>query len=252
MRVWGVILLSFIGLIGCVHTHHSSWVDSWSSWEENSPAKPYSVQVDKKITHGSSPSIRFELRQGEGWRGKKGTYTYRSELEPGPFPPIRSTQWYGCSIYLPKDFPIEDNRLVLLQWWPKTKTELGEVGRSPSLALRYRNGKLSVTIRHSDLHVVKDPDSVPAETLFETNKFELGQWNDFIFQATWSHKEDGLVNVWWNKNQIVKYNGPVGYDDEVGPVFRFGLYRDDTPQTYVAYFSNCRQGTSFDEVDPSR
>jgi hypothetical protein len=158
------------------------------------------------------------------------------------FPNIGETRWYAFSLFLPRDFPLEDTRLVLAQWHGADKKYLGERSRSPSLAFRYSGGRFFITLRHSAERIVRDPAAVPSKTLFETGTFGLGEWHDFVVQATWSHREDGRVAVWWNDHQIVRYAGPVGYNDDFGPYFKFGLYRDDTDETYVVYFSEVRVG----------
>jgi len=67
-------------------------------------------------------------------------------------------------------------------------------------------------------------------------------------QAKWSWQPDGFVNIWWNKKQVVEYRGPVGYRHKKGPQFKFGLYRDATEKTYVAYFDQVNSGDSSKEV----
>ena len=57
------------------------------------------------------------------------------------------------------------------------------------------------------------------------------------------------MNVWWNGRQVVRYSGPVGYNDDFGPYFKFGLYRDDSAKTYVVYFNHVRLGDRREDVD---
>jgi hypothetical protein len=260
-----ILILSFL-FMGCVsHPHRpdlvvetvgqsipasNGWLKDVSRWHINSPGKPYSIQMDSSMKYQDEATLRFEMRSGDSWKGPGGSITYRNELIPSGFPPSGSTRFYACNVFIPKDFPIEENRLVLMQWWPLTKSELGEVGRSPSLALRYIDGTLSATIRHSDLHVVKDADSVAKKTLFKTSSLKRGEWNSFAFQATWSFKDNGAVKLWWNHKLVADYRGPVGYDDEQGPIFKFGMYRDDSAKTYVTFFNGCREGASLSEVQP--
>lgn len=224
------------------------WLKGIQNWHINSPAKPYSIQVDPTLSYQGEPTLRFELRPGDSWVGPSGSTTYRAELVPGHYPAKESVRFYSCNIFIPKGFPSDENRLVVMQWWPQTKTELGEKGRSPSLALRYTEGKYSVTIRHSDLHVVTEPDAVPKKTVFTSKKIEQGKWNQFTFETKWSFKSDGYVKVWLNQKQVADYQGPVGYDDERGPIFKFGMYRDDNHKTYVSYFNQCREGDSLESV----
>jgi Polysaccharide lyase len=178
-----------------------------------------------------------------------GTPTFRAEISTKDRPAIKSERWYRFSLYLPQDFPIEDNRLVLAQWHGVDKKYLGEPSRSPVMAFRYRRGRFTVTLRHSAERIVRDPDAVSSTELFRTNALPLNEWNDFVVQARWSFEEDGRINIWWNGKQIVQYRGPVGYNDDVGPYFQFGLYRDETDKTYVSYMKQIRLGTNSSSVD---
>jgi hypothetical protein len=38
-------------------------------------------------------------------------------------------------------------------------------------------------------------------------------------------RDEGYVNAWWNGEQVVRYRGGVGYNDDAGPYVKFGLYR---------------------------
>lgn len=121
-------------------------------------------------------------------------------------------------------------------------------GRIPPLAFRYVDGKLSITLRHSAAEKISDPDNVPSVDLFEKGKLRKAHWNDFVVQVKWSYQDDGIVNVWWNNEQIVQYHGPVGYKDATAPEFKFGLYRDATDKTYIAYFNGVKTGDSARDV----
>jgi hypothetical protein len=116
------------------------------------------------------------------------------------------------------------------------------------MAFTYRAGELSLQLRHSDKRILGFEDDSAREVLFRSTDGVRGKWNDFVVQARWSYETNGLVNVWLNGEQIVQYRGPVGYNDDVGPYFRFGLYRGDTDQTYVARFRQVRSGTSAEEI----
>jgi hypothetical protein len=51
----------------------------------------------------------------------------------------------------------------------------------------------------------------------------------------------------------VDYEGPIGYDDEQGVWFKWGIYRghDDHPETVVLYHDEYRRGTSCEAVAPA-
>lgn len=169
-----------------------------------------------------------------GFRGSAtlfGKISHRSEINARDFPPVGSRWRYAFSMLLPEDFPVENNRLVLAQWHGADKKYLGEPARSPSLAFRYSGGHFSITLCHSPHRIVREPGTVESITLFDTETFPHGEWHDFVVEARWSHRSDGRVMVWWNGLQIVRYAGPVGYNDDFGPYFKFGIYRDDTDKT---------------------
>jgi hypothetical protein len=256
LGLW-IFLLLACGLGSCSHAsralaNQENWLASLGTkWREQNPGKPYSIQRVHEPRRHNSDSLRFEIRSGEAWVSEDQSSSFRTEVNTFHQAPMNSENWYGFSLMLPKDFPIEDNRLVLAQWWALTKEYLGEVHRSPPLQLRYADGRMSVRLRTSDLRVVKDPEAYREDKLFETRKFQHGIWNDFVFHVKWSFSQDGFIRVWWNGKQVVDYVGRTTYNDDVGPKFKFGLYRNDSKATYVSYMSEVREGASRAAVDPS-
>lgn len=216
-------------------------------WGTQSPGKPYSIRSASAVARLGEPSLRFELREGEQYADLFGKTSFRSEVNARDFPPTGCVRWYSFSLLLPADFPIEDTRLVLAQWHGADKKYLGEPARSPSMAFRYSGGRFFITMRHSADRIVRH-NAAPSRTLFETAEFARGAWHDFLVQARWSYQDDGIVNVWLNGRQIVQYAGPVGYNDDWGPYFKFGLYRDDSARTFVAYFNHVMIGDSSADV----
>jgi len=256
------IAVSLLGATTLFADNPSDWAPSLESktytfaklsngWRLMSPDKPYSITRSDVARHSGGNSIRFELRGGEAWNQQVDP-SFRSEISTDEYVAMNSVQWYGFSLFIPRDFPIEDNRCVIGQWHDKAKSQMGELDKSPEVAQRFRNGRFYVTVRHSDERLVSDPEKVPEEVLFETTNFAVGHWNDFVYQIKWSYRKNGFVNGWLNGKQIIKYRGPVGYNDEIGPVFNFGLYRDSSNKAYVVYFDRYRRGHSFAEVDPSK
>ena len=218
-----------------------------TTWVLQSPGKDYSVRTNSALQRNGVDSMRFELRGDEKWVDASLTPTYRSEIATENYPPKNSVQWYAFSVYFPTNFPIEDNRLVFAQW--HGKAGLFDAKLIPELAFRYLNGKFSVTLRHSAEKSIRDPDAVPSEDLFRKGNFHQGRWHDFVVEAKWSCQQDGFVNIWWNNKQIVEYHGPVGYDLDLSPQFKFGLYRDATHATYVAYYNHVKSGVTPQEMD---
>jgi Polysaccharide lyase len=230
----------------------ATWMQPLATqWITQSAAKPYSIRTDSSRQQQGEDSLRFELRAGDTWVDQTFLRTFRAEVTSQDFPPAGVEQWYALSVFFPSDFPIEKNRLVFAQW--KEREGFLAVGLSPSLAFRFVDGQFSIRLRHSPEKVIRDADDVKEINVFKTRSFPLGQWQRFVVQAKWSCREDGLVNVWWNGRQIVEYRGPVGYDQPFAPKLKFGLYRDATEKTYVAYFNRVLTGDHAEDVgfDPA-
>ena len=223
-----------------------------NGWLLQCADKSYSAEFSDDFSrHPKGKSYRFELRKGDVWvTCYSAEPSFRSEINTDDYVSVGSTQWYGFSLFIPKDFPIEDNRLVMGQWWSRSKISMGEVPKSPPLSQDFRNGWFKIRVRHSVDRVFKQADA-PKETIYETKHLPLGAWNDFIYQIKWSNGSNGLINVWLNGKQVASYRGPVGYNDDIGPTFKFGLYRDATDKTEIIYYDEIRRGSSFQEVDPS-
>jgi hypothetical protein len=219
-----------------------------STWATESPGLAHSIQSVSDVTRNGEASLRFELRKGDAFKDSLGRSTYRAEVDTKDFPPMRSVRWYAFSMYLPEDFPKEDNWLVLAQWHGVDKRHLGEASRIPAMQFSYRGERFRLMIRHSAERILKEEEGSAKETPFSTTSLPHGRWNDFVVQAKWSYENDGFVNAWLNGEQIVKYRGPVGYNDDVGPYFRFGLYRGMTDKTHVVYFSQVRSGVNAEEI----
>jgi len=223
------------------------WLTTFANWRQTGPRKSYSVQRVTAPSFQGDDSLRFELRAGETWRNAAEKDTFRSEIATDDIARIKAVRWYRFAIMLPTNFPIEDNRLVLFQWHGSDKKVPGSVSRSPALALRYRNAVLSIILRHSSERITHDNDA-PSLELLHSSDFQLGKWSEFVFESNWDYDDGGYVNVWWNGKQVVHYQGPVGYNNDRGPYVSFGLYRDASDKTYIAYFSEVRGGKTAREI----
>ncbi len=196
---------------------------------------PYAVTRSLDYSTDGKHALRFEVRHNDVAVDLKGKTSFRSELFdyfPAPFKKISR---YSFELLIPQDFPIENKRLVVGQWW--CRPDKGEGRRSPALAQRFINGTFSLTMRHHDEKIMTG-NYGHKKILYENKNFPLGLWNHFVYDIHWSYKNDGMVKVWLNGNLIVHYVGPVGYNDDLGPYLKIGIYRANSEKTYVVYFKN--------------
>ncbi|ADV81187.1 heparin lyase I family protein [Terriglobus saanensis] len=140
------------------------------------------------------------------------------------------------SLYLPTDFPIVDDRLVLAQW-----RQVCFTGRclpnNPVLAIRYVNGELFIT-RKNDAGEAK---------LFSTHDEVRGQWLNFRFINRFSPGSDGLIDITFNDKQVAHFEGVTAYSADSGYLssgtffFKMGLYRDLLPIPMTLYMDGYRK-----------
>ena len=237
--------VAFLGVIGLLSVGCQG---SPIAWERQTAGKPWSIQVVADNVRAGKQALRFEVREGDAYVSPRKT-SYRSELSAREV--FRATMgkeyWYGFSMYMPTDFPDHDNRLVIGQW--HATEDIGDIKLSPVLSQRYKEGRFYVQICFSPEKVQRSDGT--KKTLYSTHSFKKGVWHDFVYHVKWSYRDDGFVEMWWNGDQVIGYKGPVGYNDDEGPFFKYGIYRDDVPETYVMYFDEFRIGSSYDEVNPA-
>ncbi|MCB9091001.1 MAG: heparin lyase I family protein [Halobacteriovoraceae bacterium] len=242
-------LISIVSLSACTTSKpyfEYTFEKGFDDLHPTSHKNPWAFVLDSSVVRSGKKSVRFEVRKGDYRFSKRGKKSSRAELATEKPISIGQEYWFSFSLFIPANFPIEDNRLVLGQWW--SEPDEGEnFDRSPPMAFRYRNGMFYISLRASAEKIMKENGK--EIILFETKKYPTGKWVDFIFNIKWSYRGDGFVDAWMNENKIIKYSGPTGYNDDKGPSFQFGIYRDETEKTYVVYFDDIRVGPTRQTVE---
>jgi len=247
VRAWGMaagVLLAAGCLPGSEHKGFET--GDFSGWMKEL-AGPHSGQIVTAPVRCGTYAARFEIREGDLNPPILG---YRAEVHELLYfvAPIGSEQWYGFSTFLPPDWPDLDNRTGISQW--HATPDVGEIWRSPPLALRHTAGQLTVTGRTSPVPIQTENDGEVLELYTHPGVLEKGVWHDWVFRVRWSWEPDGLVQAWLDDAQVIDYEGPIGYNDFMGVWFKWGIYRDDHPVTQVIYHDEYRRGDRYEAVDP--
>ncbi len=219
-------------------------------WSIDSVRKDYAQQIVTDNVRAGRVAIRFESRYGDRLpRDKLGHYHNELSAYHQFKAKMGQDYWYGLSMFIPADFPIHKNRLVLGQW--HSIRDPGEIPRSPPLSQRYENGWFLVKVCHGAKKIYTENPCPKKKVIYRDRNLKLGVWHDFIYHVRWSYRDDGFVELWIDGKKVVDYRGPVGYNDDKGPYFKYGIYRNDVEETYVVYFDEYRRGNSYEEVDPA-
>ncbi len=198
---------------------------------------PGAFSIQTEIVHSGHSAAQITLRPNDCVEeaSDDGAASERDELMETPrfWSQSEKTYEYMFSLYIPMDFPIVENRLIIAQW--KQLCELGNCRPdNPVLAIRYVGGVLFVT-RKND---------IDEATLYRSQGEMRGRWLDFRFVTRFSQGDDGIIKGWMDGQQIVQYHGVTAYRAAIGyPAhgffyFKMGLYRDQMKQQMTIYLDD--------------
>lgn len=75
-----------------------------------------------------------------------------------------------------------------------------------------------------DSKLVTKKNNIEGRKLLWSGAVQKGVWIDWVFHVKWSHKPDGLVEVWKDGTRIVNKQGPSTYNDLLVSFFKVGSY----------------------------
>ena len=195
------------------------------------------------LTNPDPQTLQFEVQPGDRAANDllTGELCDRSEVNMTPQ-------------LIPQGTPIAINYQVMVQpngpnntftntasWTILGEMQGTEGSGSPPIAIQIVDGDhLQVVARYTPPG--GNPSNGPGSdmqqlTWTDPNPIVPGQYNNISIEATFSQTSGGHLDVSINGNQIVNYNGPLGYGGQ--NYWLYGLYRPyETPQTVVGDFRN--------------
>ena len=201
-------------------------------------------------TSGIPPIVTSDLSRSGKYAMKVqiGPGENRSEVS-GPSSDVNKEYWYGFSIFLPKDFTVNENWEILAQWHGCPDFGIGEDWRSPVMALLTHNPNFSSSWAAWTLNLRWDSKRNTQESgetvyegteTFELGAYETGVWTDWVFHVRWSYESDGFLEIWKNGVKILYYEGPNCFNDAYGPYFKMGIYASKVKDNRIVYHDEFR------------
>lgn len=231
---------------------------SFSKWAKELCCD-YSAEIVSYPTRAGEQAVKFTLNKDD----PKVASSKRAELRLGTVP-ANSERWYGFSNYLPNDWVNDPSFEITAQFHSKPNLSLGEEWRSPALTLAIYENKWRISNRWDPKKITKNNNPRPEGSSqgWWVGEIEKGKWTDWVFHVKWSHKADGLLEVWKDGKLVVSKTGPNTYNDERGPFFKIGVYKPQwksKPERSkatkrVIYFDELRVGdasSSYENVVPT-
>ncbi len=209
---------------------------------------PEDLSITDELEAGK-PVLKITLKPGDmAERDADGNITSeRAEItENGEPVPPGTDIWYGFSFCIPKDFKIDDNRLVIAQW--KQPSSGSQNPGSPFLSYRYQGGKIIAQIVIDES--VGGLEEESRRVKFKSSGLERGVWHRIVTNYQLDENNMGHCEFVVDGEVIGKYVGKMGYQHlpKEGTYFKMGLYRDPQEYSQSIYFDKFSRGTSADSL----
>lgn len=208
-----------------------------TEYNAQTPNKPWSLQ---KAFNKTSPTFRLQVKAGDRWIGdNKGTKSReRSELYlKNADLPYNQDTWLSFSI---KIDPGEALNLSAVDFCYigqfHASEDAQDISSAPVLGLRLEGLD---TIRIYTCSTTDNPHTVsPPAVPRASSNFTRGIWHRIVVRARFS-PTNGELQWWKNGQEILNITGiGMGFPDNVGPYWKFGIYRSAMPQTVAVEYAN--------------
>ncbi|MBM6596544.1 heparin lyase I family protein [Microvirga pudoricolor] len=181
-------------------------------------------------------TMRFELRPGDRWAKDSDGSVERSEL--ASYKTLDYEQTYTISY----KFMIEPGETNTSKWIVlgqlHATEDAGDDGVSPPYGLDLIGERMEIHARWSD-QADTNWDNVNTLVAYKDEQdIERGHWYDMKVTLRLDPFGDGMLDVWRDGVQLVDYDGPLGYHDEVGPYWKHGAYRKASDETIAVNYKD--------------
>jgi hypothetical protein len=160
-------------------------------------------------------------------------------------------RWFSYSVYLPKDWLTDPKAAIVTQW--HERPDPCEDWRSPPLAMAYVDGKVRLT-RKWDSKPCSTSPTGEGQKVFYLEPMDVEKWTDWVFHVKWSHKEDGLIEVWRDGKKVVTEMGPNTYNDQRPNYLKIGMYNfQGSTKDRVVYYDEIKvggPGSTYEQMVP--
>jgi hypothetical protein len=167
---------------------------------------------------------RFEVRRGDQIEGDGTEAKERSEVY------LRGKSLdTGRTYTLAFRFMIERGPVNTAKWLLlaqlQSNFDKGEPGHSPPLAIGLGGDDLVIVSRASSAKISAPGDTVYTKQYSSPRPIARGTWHKIAVKVHFDPFGNGLLAVTLDGRSIVDYAGAIGFNDDVGPYLKLGIYR---------------------------
>jgi len=185
--------------------------------------------------------LRFEVRQGDtaAWDKSHNHPAERTEIAGfNSKEPTDSDLWFSMDLMVEPGAKVTSRWVVLGQLHPTE--DPGQAGPSPAWAQELNAEDVFRIVIRAKAETPLRRSPAP-QVLFVDPEFKRGATYHLVYRLRYSMTQGGL-DAWRDGIQIVHYSGPVGYINQNGPYFKFGIYREPAAETLAVHYKNLRFG----------
>jgi hypothetical protein len=183
---------------------------------------------------------RFEVRAGEHW---KGEHSERSEIAIYRFMRRLKDVWQAFSLYVEPGVVASKAPWRIFSQWHALKDPWDDYTSPPVAQLLVGDSFRIWTVSDSSLRqsVKRYPHPI---IRYQNDRFECGRWHHFVYRIRFDAFGAGALQTWMNGEEIINLNNiPIGYNDLVGPYFKYGVYRPPSDDfALAAQYANMELG----------
>jgi len=174
----------------------------------------------------SDSGFRFEVRSGDRWDQDSG-HKERSE--------IRGETLYadGDTITVNYTVTVEAGPANTSDWTLLSQFHADDDYTSPPFALELIGERMAIVVRY---RLPGDDAETKLELFVDSKDIVRGQAYDIEIAVNFDLDGGGFLDVWRDGQQIVDYDGPIGYG--YGVYWKHGIYREESSETLAVVYKD--------------
>ena len=227
--------------------------DKWNKWRVTPKAilksdkskREHVVKIvsksDNHPVRFGNQSLRFEVRDGDGWGWDARNDRERVELLICCV--NKKTTWTSWSLYLPEDYKIIFPAKTMLAQFHNDADNPPAFAFENQSHVEKKGGGYWIEVDN----YINGGDNVPIKLLDKSQMY--AKWNDILVNVKWTHKKDGFFKIWTNGKLAFHHKGKTQDKDELIE-FHVGVYRSylsntsKPDATQIAYYDEIRHAKS--------
>jgi len=217
--------------------------------------------VPRHLRTESNPELiraenpRFQVQNaGQPWNYVVKGSSARFEVRPGDSLPgdgkIKERSEIATSLRMKRDRPYEINFNLMIEPGPpntaswmtlsqiQSTPDPGEPGHSPPFAIEMVGERMRIITRDDPNRLASRETTTYHAHYTDERPIKRGHWYRMRIRVKFGPSGDGFLQVFRDGRRLVDYQGPLGFEDIVGPYWKEGVYRASTREPFAANFKN--------------